>query len=651
MVLQFFNKKNISDDYFLGIFLKEQKGTLILMKKEKEEIFIKDKINFSYTNGWENLTEDIDENLYQLEEKYKITVSKTIFFLYSHFIDDVTKNIKAPYLKKIKSLVKDLSLEALGYIECFEAISLYLEKKDQNLLTATIIEIDKTQISVFVYQGGKLVYKNNLAQTDNIIDDFIIAISELKDKNILLPSRIVIYDSENINEKAEKLINYQWDKNYFIQIPKIEILNEQEIINSLVKIFSKQIKKTSDNIEFSEKKFGFLIGEDINETKKEKKLNIVLPVFYFPKLNFNLFFNSKIIVFVGFLLFILGLLVNEYFFHKVFLTIYLPSKKIEKKLESAFDYKISTLSAKFSETISTTGKKEIGSKAKGTVVIHNFDDKEITLTKSTIIESAGLKFLLENDVKIASSTLTADASAKLPGKKEVNVIAEHIGSEANLQKGNRFKIQGYSENLCFAINDKELTGGSKKQIRTVSESDLISLENKIIEKAKKYNFDFKLNNDEKIIKNLTEYKFIDKKFSKELGEEADSLTLDAKVIVNYYLYSKNKVIDFLVDEFKKDLDKDLILLKDNINFEIIEANKKNNQIKIILQAKAKATGIFDEKKAKKLILGKNKNKIEDILKSNFNINGYNLVIKQSLPLIDNFLPFFEKNIYLKISYL
>lgn len=660
MNLNFFNKKN-NNDYFLGIFLKEQKGIIILMKKENGEIFIQDRINFAYTNAWENLIEDIDENLYQLEEKNKVTVSKTIFFVYSHLVDEITKNIKAPYLKKIKELVKNLNLEALGYIECYEAIFSYLEKKEQSSLNSTIIEIDNKEISVFVYQGSRLVYKNTLARTDNIIDDFIVSVSNLKDKNILLPSRIIIYDSDNLEQEVNKLISYRWDKDYFIQIPKIEILKEEEVIEALIKVFSNQIKESSENIKNTKENFGFVVGEDIENIKKEKKLINIKNFFSkikFPKVSFNFFkidlvsfINSKFIIFFGFILFSLSLFINEYFFHKASLTIYLPSENIEKKIKSDIEYKISTSTAKFSETISTTGKKEIGEKAKGSIIIHNFDDKEITLNKGTVVESSGLKFLLENDIKVASATLTADASAKLPGKKEVEIIAENIGSGGNLAKGTRFKISGFSENLCFGINEKSLTGGSKKEIKTVSSSDLINLENKVLEKAKKEKINFKLSKDEKIIDNLTEYKIVDKKFSKEIGEEASSLTLDSTISISYYIYSRDKIINSIIKELSKDLRDNFILSKDNVNFKISNIEKKNNKIEAILEAKGKSVLNFNDKKAVKLILGKSKDKIKDILKSNFNIQGYELTITKSIPFFDNFLPFFDKNINLKISYL
>lgn len=662
MVFKFFDNKN-KNDYYLGIFLKEEKGTLILMKKEKDEILIEDKIDFYYTNSWENLVEDIDENLYQLEKKHQITLSKTIFFLYSYFIDQDKKNIKLPYLEKIKKVVKDLNLEVLGYIDTVEAIYFYFKEKENNLFTGIIVEVDMTQIGVFVYQGDKLVSKSFLPKTDSIVDDFIFSVSELKEKNIILPSKIIIYDSDNIDKKLEELINYQWGKDYFIENPKFEIIKEKELIEILTKTFYKNLVKEKDDFQLQEKNseenFGFVIGEDVSKVKtKDYKKNIFYQLFsfYFSKVKinfdffkfrFSFFDNSRLLIFLGFIVFVCGLFINEYFFHKAFLKIYLPSKKIEKELKIDIDEKISTVSAKFFEDLSTTGKKEIGTKARGSVVVHNFDDKELFFPKGTVIENSSLKFLFENDIKVASSSLLPDASAKIPGKKEVEVIAENIGSESNLPQGSRFKISGFSENLCFAINEKPFVGGSKKQIKTVSYQDINNLEKKIIEKAKKHNFNLKLKN-ENVLKTLTEYRFVKKKFSKELGEEAENVSLEAEIEASFYTYSKDKVKKILVDDIKKDLTDDFYISEKNINFEVIDVKKKNKKIEITLKVKGKFNIFFDEKKALSLIIGKNKNELEKILKSNFKIKGYALKIDYWLPFFNNFLPFFKKNIDLKI---
>jgi len=654
------NKKD--SDFFLAIFLKEEKGNVILLKKDSNLISIKDKADFFYTNGWENLTEDVDTALYQLEKRNpEAILSKTIFFVYSHFIDEVTGNIKNPYLSKIKLLVKNLELEPLGYIDCIEGISAYLEKKEQNPLTATIVELDKNQLGVFVYQGGRQIYKKNISRTDHLINDFVLAIDDLNNKKILLPSRLIIYHSQDSDKQIDQLINHRFEKKYFAQIPKIEILNEQEVMQSLIDIFSKQIIVVNEPKEEKiNQSFGFVVGEDISQIeekleKTKEKFNFnfpspKLPKIVLPKIKFNWdFIKSKYIFFIGLFLIVFALFLNEYFLHKANLKIYLPAKNIEKQTAKNIDYKIATVSADFSETVDTVGKKEVGEKAKGSVVIHNFDDKEVTFNKGTVITANNLKFLLESDVKVASATLIPDGSAKLPGKKEVSIIAENIGSEYNLAKGKRFKIDNFSESLYFGINESAFANGSKKQIRTVSTADVENLEKLVIEKAKKKNEKPTLAKDETFIPELTEVEITEKKYSKEIGEEADKLTLKAKVNTSYYLYNQNQLKESLIKDIEKDLDSDFSVDKDKISFKIKKVSQEGKQIKLDLDIKGKAIKKIDKEKIYQKILFKNKNNLEKILKDNFQVSGFSLNIDQPLPLLKNFLPLFKKNIFVEFS--
>jgi hypothetical protein len=283
------------------------------------------------------------------------------------------------------------------------------------------------------------------------------------------------------------------------------------------------------------------------------------------------------------------------------------------------------------------------------VVIHNFDDKEVTFNKGTVITANNLKFLLESDVKVASATLIPDGSAKLPGKKEVSIIAENIGSEYNLAKGKRFKIDNFSESLYFGINESAFANGSKKQIRTVSTADVENLEKLVIEKAKKKNEKPTLAKDETFIPELTEIKITEKKYSKEIGEEVDKLTLKAKVNTSYYLYNQNQLKESLIKDIEKDLDSDFSVDKDKISFKIKKVSQEGKQIKLDLDIKGKAIKKIDKEKIYQKILFKNKNDLEKNLKDNFQVSGFSLNIDQPLPLLKNFLPLFKKNIFVEFS--
>ena len=72
MKFPFFSKKPGKDDTYLGLFLKEEEGIALILTRQQGKIVIKEKEIFQYTNGWENLTEDVDEALYKLEKNLVI---------------------------------------------------------------------------------------------------------------------------------------------------------------------------------------------------------------------------------------------------------------------------------------------------------------------------------------------------------------------------------------------------------------------------------------------------------------------------------------------------------------------------------------------------------------------------------------------------
>ncbi len=650
MKLPFFSKLMDQDEVYLGLFLKEEEGIALIMVKKQGEIVIREKERFIYTNGWENLTDDVDEILYRLEKNLNVQLSKTIFFVYSHLVDDKTNDIKKPYLVKIKELVKNLDLTAMGYIECFEAVSFYLEKKEEAPLTSVLLELDKRQLSLFVYKGGKLNYKSVLARTDDIVADFIQATAGLKTK-AMLPSRIILYDSKNIDEAAARIISHRWDQDYFVQVPKIGILKEEEVIQGLVDVFSGQIKSKQPTA--PSQSFGFVVGQDIGEVATREEF---IPEK--PKKSFSLitiakidlsFLKGRIGIILGIVIIILSLFANEYFFHRAQLTIYLSSQAIKKSISEAVNYKTASQSADFSETIATTGKKEIGDKAKGTVSIHSFDNKERTFNKGISLEASGLKFILDGDVKVASSSLAADGSAKLPGKSNGTITAVNIGPESNLSKGQRFQIEDLAKENFFAINETAFSGGSKKEIRTVSLTDQKNLEKAVTDKAKKQEKAPTFSKNEEIIADLSEITLTDPKFSKEVGEEGDKLTLNATVETNYYAYNRNSLLEKIIKEISQEVKPEFIVRKENVNFVIKDVEKTDDNLQLDLDVKAKAVKKFSQEEAVKKIMGKHKASLETILKSDFKVQGYNVVIEDPIPLLKNFLPFFKQNLFIKIS--
>ncbi|MFA5769917.1 MAG: hypothetical protein WC894_00285 [Patescibacteria group bacterium] len=669
MKIPFFSNK-ASKEFYLGIFLKESQGIVMIFLKENGRLELVDREKFTYTNGWENLTNDVDEALYKLEKNLDLEIKKTIVFVYSHLVDEKIGDIKPVYLQKIKQLTKALDLKPMGYIECYEAISFYLQKEDQGSLTAILIEIDKTQVGIFTYTGGKIDSKKILGRTDNIIADLTEGFEEIKKKSHILPARIILYDSGNLDDTATKILSHRWSSDFFIQIPKVDILSEDEVINGLMNIFGEQLKneipvKREEN--HKGENFGFMINEDVGKQTLFRDQNIL------PKMNWKNKFNEltskflgffkkknnsgnskmnfsgKIFIVIGILVIILGLFTNEYFFHKAEVTIYLPTQDLEKNIKLELEYRASSSSASFSETTNTSGKQEIGDKARGSVTIHNFDDKEKIFAKGSVLQSSKLEFLLDTDIKVASSSLTTDGSAKLPGKNTGAVTAGQIGTESNLSKSQRFSFDGLSSSIYFGVNEAAFSGGSKKQIQTVSKKDQEDLKSTIINKAKKEIPSIKVLPDEAVASSLSKVDFDKLSFSKEIGEESAKLTLQGTVNTTQYLYDKKLFIDKVLVMIRPEVKNDYKLEKENISYTINKISKEDKLLNVDAKIKAKAVIKISDEEIKKSLLGKNESKIKEILKSQYKIDGYNLNINEPLPIFKNYLPFFLKNIILKNS--
>lgn len=669
MNLPFFSKNRSKKDYYLGIFLREEEGSLMLMDSSGGKIEIMDRENFTYSNGWENLVSDIDEILYRFEKKINSNIDKTIFFVYSHLVDEKAGDIREPYLQKIKDLVKNLELTALGYIECYEAVSKFINAKEEMPLTGILIEMDRRDLTIFIYKGGVISHKRSVARTDNIAEDLINGISDLKGK-FLLPSRIILYDSHDLDSSVEKILSYRWDEQYFIQLPRVDMLKEEDVTTGLVNVFAEQIgNKQIETVEVPQKKaedsFGFLINQDISQIKETADVPepgtassvrqpLKLPVFELPKIGFKIpkmnlsFLSGKWTVLAGMIIIVIALTLNEYFFHKAELKVYLNSSKIEKSSSFDIGYKVSTASASYTEDISTTGSRQIGDPARGQVTLHNFDDGERTFAKGTLIEGAGLKFALDTDVKVASSSLASDGSAKLPGKNTGSVTAAAIGTEGNLAKGTRFSIADLSSSIYFAINESAFSGGSKQSVRTVSETDQENLEKAILAEAKK-----KITPPKGVsgglLTSLTKTDLTKTAYSKEVGEESNNVSLTAQTQTTFYLYDRNELIDKIIGVIGKDVKSGFQIDKSLVDYRINKAVLTDKtSVKVDLDINANSVKKIDEKEIAGMVLGKHKSSLDN-LKDKLDIQGYDLKIREPIPGLDNFLPFFKNNINIIVT--
>ncbi|NTU46562.1 hypothetical protein HGA88_02965 [Candidatus Roizmanbacteria bacterium] len=702
------NKNNHKKNVYFGLFLHEHEAVGFIYEEKNGEMHTLDKQKVSYSNGFEQLAEDIDELLFGLEKTTSVHVEQVIYFLYSSFIDAPSGDIKQPYKSIIKSLSKSLELKPLGYIECHEAVSRAWQKKESLPLNAILLELDKTNFGLFVYKSGKLLFQQTAARTNHFMEDILEVLSQLKGQ--ILPSRIILYDSTALDSEAQAILSHKWQTDLFVQPPRPEIMKEEEVYSNLRDIFSEQIMDATGEVREEDEEeqeyfgneeesipsepepakkqdvLGFVMNEDIHKTHPtihaDSKVTPPLlsdkPIsaasqrsFGFPKLptltikvpKLNLSF-SKLSLIVGLVLIVSALFILEFFFHKVRVTAYLPTQELTQEIPLAlsldkpndsFDIQTATISSHFTSKKTTTGQRAIGDSARGEVTVHNFDDTTRVIEKGTTLTVNGLAFVTDSDIKVASSSenIINGEVVKEAGKAKTTVTASAIGTESNIGANQRLKIGNLSSSLYFAINEKAFTGGSKKQVQTVTKKDYDDLKQQVLDQAKtKMTADVSQqgSDEKKVLDGLTTFTLGKTTFSKEIGEDAAEVALDAVVSAEYYAYQTSEVKHYLKTYLQTQVQTGYKLSEDGIHFTMSQPTVKNDKVSLTLSVKSVASKDIPKEEIIAKITGKSKGDVEKILKNTYMCTGYEIK-NQGMYLPDNilWLPFFKQNIDLRFT--
>lgn len=294
-----------------------------------------------------------------------------------------------------------------------------------------------------------------------------------------------------------------------------------------------------------------------------------------------------------------------------------------------------------------TGITETGEKAKGEVTILSSLNKETTVDKGTVLSSSNsLKFTLDSDVKIASSSGVSDIkSAK--GK----VTAEEIGKEFNLPSNVKFTVSGFDTFSIEAKNDSAFSGGTKKEIKSVSQKDLDNLQSKIfddlenqaIEKASQNK-----KNGEEILPQSLSFEYLTKSFNKKKGDASSTLHFNAKIRFKLGAYQASD-IEKLVRESSGDIPANYKYVADSSKVKLSDfSQNKNGDVKAALSADAVFVPEIKTQDLEQKIKGQNLKSAEDILRKINGVSSTKIILKNKLPLFPNKLPGNIKNINLII---
>ncbi len=324
---------------------------------------------------------------------------------------------------------------------------------------------------------------------------------------------------------------------------------------------------------------------------------------------------------------------------------------------SASDFSKNLIAAKALSTtvdgslsIDTTGKKDVGNKAKGTVTIYNNANSSISIDSGTQIKSSnGLTFSLDKNVTVASASGDVFSGTK-PGTTDVAVTASVIGTESNLPSGTKFSI-GSNSNLA-AKNDSAFSGGTKKQVQVVSKNDIAKLKAdlpKSLEGKAKDAISQKTDSSMTLLPFLSVVNLNKPKFDNNIDEEAKTVKLTATVEFEALAYENSELNNYakslLKDKYSQDINDQSI--KNNIQDP--KEGTKDQQVEAKLAIQAGLLPDIDTQdvvnKVEKMSLGKAK----EFLSGLPQVADNQITFSPGIPLLPNLFPRLPNHVSIELK--
>jgi len=460
-------------------------------------------------------------------------------------------------LSKLKIICQSLKLKPLGFISFDDAFVESYNNNDSFPSSYILVNfsLKHYQISL-VYLG---VIKKRI--TLDLDQDFLVSSLQNTLANIefesSLPPKIIITGTYS-SQIVEDIGNFNWlSKNNvetFLHLPDVEAIDMSALDKIYIDTIQKQItppevvSKPIENIEQVEADaLGFSPDDspvEVVEIKKTTPVNlppIKLPQISLPKIHFNYYWLLPLTL-------LPFLPVLPLFFAKADITIYQNQTQFNETFNVNLDPKTNVSQKTFDLSVGvstpSTGKKEVGEKAKGEVVIYNKSDRSVSINKGLIItDVSGKKFETTNNILLPASTYNLDTGVINMGQVKATVVAGDIGPESNLPANTSLTVK--TDNNLLAKTSVQFAGGTREQVAVITQTDRNNLTETAKQQLKNKAIDdinSQKSTQNSILESTMTFENQKSNFNREVGEVADILTLNlsSKVSFLYFDYQQKQ---------------------------------------------------------------------------------------------------------------
>lgn len=314
--------------------------------------------------------------------------------------------------------------------------------------------------------------------------------------------------------------------------------------------------------------------------------------------------------------------------------------------------------AKKSESTPSSGRKDVGDKATGSVTIYNKTGSSVSLPSGTILTSnrgqvlgVVLKFVTNAAVTVPARVANPlSVSGYDPGTVNADVTAQTFGDEYNLASGDTFPVAGHETTDLIAQNTSNFSGGTRRQAVVVVAADQKNLLDSLTAKLKdelKSTLLSKLVSGQNIDESSVTYKVNSKSFDHGVGEEASQLSLALEMEASSMAFSRDelnnavygKLLTFVPDGYQ--------LFGKEQGVEVLEAKASGKILKISTRGKGFIVPKVSEEDVKRQIAGKSLKEAKEFLSSLAGVSSYKIENPVSFGPF-SFLPFKPQNLKVEV---
>lgn len=304
--------------------------------------------------------------------------------------------------------------------------------------------------------------------------------------------------------------------------------------------------------------------------------------------------------------------------------------------------------------VSTTGKKLIGEKAKGTITVLNKTENKKTFEKGAVlVGSDNLRFELTEDVTVASRSAeqVADGEKITYGKADADLVAADIGPEYNLQSGEELTFRDFSSSKYSTKTEQGLSGGTSREIQAVSKEDQENALEKLTNQLKSESLaNLKSDSgDEEVFEEGIVAEVVEKSYDKKVGEEADNLNLDLKLRLRALSFSKNDLNTLLLTSLSESVPEGFQLETEDIESRVDEVELEDNQATLALFMRAKLLPRYNVEELRDNFVGKYPPLVQEYLTTLPNFVKADIKISPNLPGKLKTLPRIKEKIKIKLE--